>query len=268
MPNFICATCGVQFAESVEPPERCPICEDERQYIGWQGQRWTTLEELRTKHHSIIKVEEPGLVGIGTEPSFAIGQRAQVVQTPSGNVLWESTSLIDDNAIAQVKALGGITAIALSHPHYYSAMVEWSRAFDVPIYIHARDRQWVARPDPAIVFWEGDRHALNSHLTLIHCGGHFEGSTVLHWPAGAEGRGVLLAGDTIYVVSDRRWVSFMRSYPNHIPLSASAVKQVVAAVEPYAFDRIYSAWFDRTLMSDGKVALLRSAERYVKAITD
>lgn len=268
MPHYLCLTCGVQFSESNEPPAHCPICEDERQYIGWQGQRWTTLEQLRADHHSLIKTEESGLIGIGMEPAFAINQRAQVVQTPHGNVLWESTSLIDEAAIAQVKSLGGLTAIALSHPHYYSAMVEWSHAFDVPIYIHAGDRQWVVRPDPAIVFWEGDRHSLNPDLTLIHCGGHFAGSAVLHWRSGADGRGVLLAGDTIYVVSDRRWVSFMRSYPNHIPLSASAVKQIMAAVEPFAFDRIYSAWFDRTLLTDAKAALHRSAERYIRAITE
>ena len=53
--------------------------------------------------------------------------------------------------------MGGIKAIAISHPHYYSSMVEWSRAFGgVPIYLHAADRQWVMRPDHAIVFWEGE----------------------------------------------------------------------------------------------------------------
>ena len=268
MPHYLCVTCGTQFAETTEPPTECPICIDDRQYIGWQGQHWTTLEQLRTDHRTIFKTEEPRLTGIGMEPAFAINQRTQVVQTPSGNVLWESTSLIDDATIAQVNALGGLTAIAISHPHFYSAMVEWSRAFEVPIYLHVADRQWVLRPDPAIVFWEGDRHSLNLDLTLIRCGGHFSGSTALHWRGGAEGRGVLLAGDTIYVAADRRWVSFMHSFPNLLPLPASAVNQIVAAVEPFAFDRIYSAWFDRVLMTDAKAALRRSADRYIRAITD
>src|SRR6266849_11193792 len=51
-------------------------------------------------------------------------------------------------------------------------------------------------------------------VALVHCGGHFEGGTVLHWPGGANGKGALLTGDLITVVQDRRYVSFMRSYPN------------------------------------------------------
>ncbi|HEX7974323.1 MAG TPA: hypothetical protein VF498_07935, partial [Anaerolineales bacterium] len=72
MSNYICKTCGTQFTETEHPPEHCPICEDERQYIGWDGQQWTTLDELRRDHHNIIKTLEPGLIGIGTHPDFAI----------------------------------------------------------------------------------------------------------------------------------------------------------------------------------------------------
>jgi glyoxylase-like metal-dependent hydrolase (beta-lactamase superfamily II) len=157
--------------------------------------------------------------------------------------------------------------MAISHPHYYSSMVEWSRAFnDVPVYLHAADRQWVVRPDPAIVFWEGDTHTLADGLTLIRGGGHFEGGTMLHWAAGAQGRGVLLPGDIIQVVHDRRWVSFMYSYPNLIPLSAKAVKRVAASVAPYAFERIYSPWPGRVVMADGSSVVRRSAERYLNAL--
>ncbi len=268
MTHYICATCGTQFPDSPEPPAHCPACEDERQYIGWQGQKWTTLDALRSERHNHLKTEEPNLTGIGTEPSFAIGQRALLIQTPGGNVLWESTSLIDDETITAVKALGGIKAIAISHPHYYSSMIEWSKAFDAPIYLNELDRQYVVRPDPAIQFWQGDAYALQDGLTIVRCGGHFAGSTVLHWPAGAERRGVLLAGDTIYVVSDRRYVSFMRSYPNHIPLPPRTIQQIVNAVEPFAYDRIYSAWYDRTILANAKAAVHQSAERYIRAITE
>ena len=268
MDHYICATCGTQFPLSAQPPAGCPICLDERQYIGWKGQQWTTLEQLRAGHHSIIKEEEPGLTAIGTEPSFAIGQRAQLVQTPQGNVLWESLTVLDDAAIEAVRARGGLSAIAISHPHYYSSMIEWSQVFGgVPIFLHAAERPWVMRPDPAIVFWEGETQPLLGGLTLIRCGGHFAGAQVLHWPAGAEGRGVLLAGDILYVVSDRRYLSFMYSYPNLIPLNAAAVRRIAQAVEPFAFDRIYSAWFDRTLASGAREAVARSVERYVTAIT-
>jgi hypothetical protein len=104
------------------PPEHCPICEDERQYVGWGGQTWTTLEALRADYHNVIKSVEPGLTGIGTYPTFAIGQRALLVQTAQGNILWDCISLIDDPTIAAVQALGGISAIAISHPHFYSSM--------------------------------------------------------------------------------------------------------------------------------------------------
>lgn len=264
--NYICRTCGTQYPASPKLPERCPICEDERQYVGWKGQQWTTLAELREDHHNVIRAEEPGLTGIGTSPSFSIGQRALLVQSPKGNVLWDCITLIDEATISEVKALGGISAIAISHPHYYSSMIEWSRAFDAPVYLHAADREWVMRPDPAVHFWEGETLPIGDGLTLIRCGGHFPGGTVLHWPGGAEGRGALLTGDIINVVQDRRYVSFMYSFPNLIPLPAAAVRRVAAAVEPFAFDRIYSAWWDKVTLSDAKAAVRRSADRYIAAI--
>lgn len=268
MPNFICVTCGTQFAATNVPPSHCPICADERQYVGWDGQQWTTLDELRRDHRNAIHLEEPGLAGIVTERGFAIGQRALLVQSSAGNCLWDCISLIDDATVQAVQALGGIAAIAISHPHFYGAMVEWSRAFGgAPIYLHADDRAHVMRPDPAVCFWEGDARELGAGITLIHCGGHFAGSSVLHWASGAGGRGVLLTGDTIYVVSDRRYVSFMRSYPNLIPLPASAVRRIVSAVEPFAYDRIYSAWPGRVVSSGAKAAVAQSAERYTGAMT-
>ncbi len=266
MNNFICRTCGTQFPESAMPPSHCPICEDERQYIGHEGQQWTTLNELRTNHHNLIKTVEPHLTGIGTEPRFAIGERALLVQTPQGNLLWDCISLLDAETITAVSTLGGIDAIAISHPHYYSSMIEWSRAFDAPIYLHAADRQWVMRPDPAIQFWAGETKLLWDGLTLIRGGGHFDGGTMLHWPAGAEGRGALLTGDIIQVVADRRYVSFMYSYPNLIPLPTRKVKQVVAAVAPFPFDRIYGAWWDTVVVEGAKTAVSASAARYIQAI--
>jgi glyoxylase-like metal-dependent hydrolase (beta-lactamase superfamily II) len=259
-------TCGTQFTEAGQPPDDCPICTDERQYIGWNGQQWTMLETLRQGHHNLVKPLEPGLTGIGTEPRFAIGQRALLVQTAAGNLLWDCISLIDDMTVAAVKAVGGIAAIAISHPHYYSSMVEWAKAFDAPIYLHAADRQWVMRSDPAIVFWEGATKSLDGGLTLIHCGGHFAGSTVLHWAAGAGNKGALLTGDTINVVTDRRYVSFMYSYPNLIPLPAESVRRIVAAVEPFPYDRIYGAWWDLVINTGAKAGVAYSAERYLKLI--
>jgi len=266
MAHYICVTCGVQFAATDRPPERCPVCEDPRQYVGHDGQQWTTLETLQHDHHAVIKPEEAGLTGIGTDPDFAIGQRALLVQTPTGNVLWDCISLLDDPTIAAVKALGGIAAIAISHPHFYACMVEWGRAFDAPIYLHAADRQWVMRPDPAVVFWEGETRSLAEGVTLIRCGGHFAGGTVLHWAAGAEGRGALLSSDILTVVSDRRYVSFMYSYPNLIPLPVGAIEGIVSALKPFRYDRIYGSWWQRVVAEEGETAVARSAARYVAAI--
>jgi glyoxylase-like metal-dependent hydrolase (beta-lactamase superfamily II) len=270
MPNFICATCGVQHAEGETdaPPEICPICEDERQYIGHNGQRWTTISDLKKDHHNRIEEIEPDLTGIGTVPGFAIGQRALLVRTPNGNVLWDCISLLDEDTVEAVRALGGISAIAVSHPHTVGSLVEWSHAFDyAPIYWHADNRRWVMRPDRAFEFWEGETCPLVDGITLIRCGGHFDGSTVLHWPLGAGGRGALLTGDTMQVASDRRYVSFMYSYPNMIPLNRRTIERIVNAVEPYEFERIYGGWWDFHVM-DAKAALTRSAERYIRAISE
>ncbi len=266
MNNYICKTCGVQFSKTAVPPMRCPVCEDERQYVGWEGQQWTTLQGLQAEHHNMVREVEPHLTGIGTSPNFAIAQQALLVQTPSGNLLWDCVSLLDEATIAAVEALGGIEAIAISHPHFYSTMIEWSRAFDAPIYLHAADKKWVMRPDAAIKFWQGERKALWAGMTLIRGGGHFAGGTMLHWAAGANGSGALLTGDIIQVVSDRRYVSFMYSYPNLIPLPAYKVQQIVNAVQPYSFERIYAAWWGRIVQQDAKMAVSRSAARYIQAL--
>jgi hypothetical protein len=265
---WICVTCGNQHAPAARPPAGCAICLDERQYVGPGGQRWTTLDELRADHRAEIREEEPGLIGIGASPGIAIGQRALLVESAAGNVLWDCATLLDDEIVAAVRARGGIAAIAISHPHYYATMVEWSRAFDAPIHLHAADRRWVMRPDESISPWDGERLDLLDGLTLLRLGGHFAGGTVLHWAAGAAGHGALLSGDIVQVVADRRWVSFMRSYPNLIPLPPSEVEAMVDALEPWPFDRLYGAWFDRVVTEDAHGAVRRSAERYRRAVSE
>lgn len=267
MPNYICVMCGNQYRATEAPPARCPICEDERQYVNPNGQAWTTLEALQQASHNVIGSLEPGLTEIGTKPKFAIGQRALLVQAAGGNVLWDCVSLIDEATITAIEALGGISALAMSHPHMFGSMVEWSHAFgQAPIYLHADYEPWVQRPDPVIRFWAGDSHRLDAGVTLHRCGGHFSGSTVLLWPEGAEGRGVLLSSDTIHVAPDRRHVSFMYSYPNYIPLPAATVDGIVAQVMPLKFDRMYSHFYHLDIEADAKEAVRRSAARYRQAI--
>jgi hypothetical protein len=268
MPNYVCVTCGTQYPESEQPPAHCPICEDERQYVNPNGQTWTTLDELRQQHHNTIEPVEPNLYRLHSEPKVGIGQYAHLVQTSNGNVLWDCITLIDAATIDAVRALGGIKAIAVSHPHFHSSVVEWSRAFDnVPVYIHARNSRWVMRPDRSITLWEEATQSILDGLTLIRCGGHFDGSAVLHWRDGAEGRGVLLTGDTIDIVADTRYVTFMYSYPNQIPLPPSKIRAIVQAVEPFEFDRMYEA-FGAVTQQGAKASVINSADRYVRAISE
>ena len=267
MPNFLCSTCGTQYPESLLPPEQCVICTEERQYVGWKGQLWTTVDTMRAEHRNRFETESEGLVGIGTEPAFAIGQRALHFMTPRGGILWDCISLVDDASVAAVQTLGGVAAMAISHPHFYSSMVDWSRALGgVPIYLNARDREWVMRQDPAVRYWDGAALEIAPGVTLVHCGGHFAGSTVLHWAAGGGGLGALLTGDTIMVNQDRRTVSFMYSYPNLIPLNAAAVQRIAEAVEPYEFEQVFGGWFGKNVLEGGKQAVRYSARRYLRAI--
>jgi hypothetical protein len=266
MPAFICNTCGTQFAASDTPPQRCPICDEERQFVPPSGQTWTTHDALARRYSNTFREEEPGLIGIGSVPAFAIAQRALLLKTDKGNVLWDCISLLDAATMEIVKGLGGLVGIAISHPHYYSSMVEWAHTFNVPIHLHAADKQWVMRPDPAIKFWDGDTLQLATGVTLIRCGGHFVGGTVLHWARGGGGRGSLLSGDIVQVIPDRKFVTFMRSYPNMLPLSAPAVERIGALLEPYDYDVIHGAWFDRTIPRGGKDVVKRSIARYIDAV--
>jgi Reverse transcriptase-like len=262
---WICVTCGVQYPLSDEPPAECPICLDERQYVGWGGQQWTTMSRLaESGRHNAITELEPGLLNLGTEPPVAIGQRAMLVRTPAGNVMWDCITYADEETIDHLRELGGLSGIAISHPHFYASMATWSAAFgDCPIYIHAADQEWVQFRSPGLRLWDGDAREIAPGLTLINTGGHFAGAAVLHWAAGAGGRGVLLTGDSITVVQDRRWVSFMYSFPNLIPLSDAEVRHIVDVVRPFPYERIYSAWEGRVTATDGPASLERSAARYL-----
>lgn len=265
MPAWICATCAVQQPDTDQRPEHCPICEDERQYVGWEGQRWTTTTELSRAHATDLRKEEPDLLGVGMNPEFGIGQRALLVQTPSGNVLWDCTALIDDTARERITELGGIDAICMSHPHFYGAHIDIAEAFDARVLIPRADQQWIQRPSPRIELFDDDIEPLPG-LTLARIGGHFDGAAVLHWPAGCDGRGALLTGDTITVVQDRDWVSFMWSYPNLIPLDETIVLDIATRVERFSFDRVYGGWWGRVVIQDGAAAIRRSADRYVARI--
>jgi hypothetical protein len=256
---WICKTCAVEHSEQVEV---CAICADERQWVPADGQHWTTLEELTAAGFKVqVKDVEPGLYGITSEPDAGIGQQSMLVQTPEGNLLWDPIGYLDDDGVRRVRELGEVVAIIASHPHMYGVQVEWSRALGgVPVYVSEADLGWVARQDPVIKSWSGKLNPLPG-VTLIQPGGHFPGSAVVHWAAGADGKGVILAGDTIFANPDRTSVSFMRSYPNRIPLSGAVVDRVARSLDVFEYDRLYGN-FGASIPVDARAVVRRSADRH------
>ncbi|MGO4572362.1 MBL fold metallo-hydrolase [Microvirga sp. 2TAF3] len=268
MPTFLCSACGTSYPPADSPPSACPICDDERQFVPEAGQAWITREKLASRHNIAWRLHEPDLFSIHTVPAFAINQRAFLLRTPHGNVLWDCIALLDEATKEIVQGLGGLSAIAISHPHYYTTMQDWSRAFGhVPIYLHAADREWIMRPAPEIRLWEGDTLEIAPDITLIRLGGHFPGGTVLHWARPHDGAGVLLSGDVIQVAADVRRVSFLWSYPNMMPLPAREVRRIGEALAPWRYDRIYGAFVGKDVKSDAQAVVARSIERYAQLLT-
>src|SRR6202047_3760295 len=232
MPIQICNTCGTSYPETAEPPSRCAICEDERQCGPRAGQAWTTPASLASGHVNAWRRLEADLFEIHTQPQFAIGQRALLLRTPQGNILWDCIALLDDATKALVRGLGGLVAIAISHPHYYTCMQDWARSFDCPVHLHAADAAWIMRADSMIRLWDGETLEIAQGVTLLRLGGHFPGGTVLHWAEGADGRGAILSGDILQVAAGVRRVSFLWRYTNMMPLAGATVRRITDTVSP------------------------------------
>jgi hypothetical protein len=261
MPKFLCTACGVQYPESPVPPSRCVICEDPRQFVPKTGQGWTTSEKLGVDHFNAFRKIGTGLFAFSTVPRFGIGQRAFLIVTPSGNVLWDCVSFLDSATIDIIRLLGGLRAIAISHPHFYSAIATWGQTFDCQVFLHEADREWVVDPDRCITFWTSESKEILPGITIHRLGGHFPGSTVLHW----ADRQALFPGDTILVAFDRKHVSFMWSYPNNVPLPAADVERIGSGLGALDFDSIYSPFWERgEIERNGKEAVAWSILRHLK----
>lgn len=261
MTVWICGTCGVEHAEKVAV---CAICRDERQWVPASGQQWTTLSELSANGVRAELTElEPDMYGIDASPRVGIGQRTKLLRTSAGSLLWDPIGFVDDEMATRVRELGPVVAICASHPHMFGVQVEWSRALGgVPVLVAEIDQHWVQRPDPSIQTWAGDLEVLPG-VTLIQIGGHFPGSAVVEWCAGASGRGVLLSSDTVFANQDRTSVSFMRSFPNHLPLSPGVVGRLADRLKSIRFDRLYGN-FDTVIETNASEIVSRSAERHIR----
>jgi len=259
---WVCGRCGNEYPDTVHPPAgACAICADEREALPPDGQRWTSHEEIAAETRVVVEFLEPDLYAVTTVHEVGIGQRGLLVRTPEGNLLWEPPGHLDQHSIDTIAGLGGVAVISASHPHLVGAAVSWSHALGHPPVLRAAaDRDWVLRPDPVVRLWSDTVQVLPG-LTLVPCGGHFAGSGVCHWSAGADGRGVLLTGDTVAVGGDRRSVSAMRSYVNDIPLPGRAIHAITAALAPYRYDRIYGG-FDH-IDTDARRIVADSFSRYL-----
>lgn len=259
----VCTACGTSYDEQQSQIEHCKICEDERQFVPASGQKWTSLPSLQATHCNKWQQHAANVFSLQTVPSFAINQRAFLLQTPHGNVLWDCIANFDDATKAIVTALGGIHAIAISHPHYYSTMQDWAAAFDAPIYLHANDSQWIMRDSPHIHLWHNDELEIVPEVKLVRLGGHFAGGCVLHW---THDDGVLLSGDIVQVTPGADAVSFMWSYPNMLPLPAAAVSDIMRRLAALKFSRLYGAFEHRQILTDAQRIVMQSGEKYIACL--
>lgn len=256
-----CCTCGTQYKTTLSSPEFCPICNDDRQYLAEDGQNWTDSAEIAANHQVLIRELSPTLFSLQVTPLFAFGNRALLVISPEGNILWDCIPLLNQEIIDFISSKGGIKAIAFSHPHFYSNVNEWAEVFDCLVYIHAADDQWMFNKGPRIRFWQGSERQLWDGISIINTGGHFPGSSVLRVP-GLSADGALLAGDSIYVAKSKKHLAFMYSYPNVIPLPENELTEVIRRVEQIEFDSIYGGFEWQNLTQIAREVFKSSIERY------
>ncbi|KAI1111066.1 beta-lactamase-like protein [Nemania sp. NC0429] len=257
---LVCKTCGTQFPTADKHSvTTCFICDDPRQYVPPSAQSFVSLDALRSGGYKNVftpLLGDPGrLIAIHSEPKVAIGQRAILVRTPRGNVLWDCLTLIDDETVAKIKELGGLGAIVISHPHYYSTHLEWARAFDCPVYLASEDRKWLAQQDPEYQIFVSETATDVLGTRALKLGGHFPGSMVMLF----EDR--LLIADTIMTTPSGlgNWdvdalgaarerpqgissFSFMWSYPNMIPLPPDALEHMWDILKNYEFSGTHGAF--------------------------
>lgn len=256
----ICATCGTKFPNNYKE-SFCPICEDDRQYVPLGGQKWTKTKELLKEHHVEIKEVRPNLYEFIIRPSFAIRQRALFVVSESGNVLWDCIPLIDENLVKFIKRKGGLKAIAISHPHYYSNMTEWAELFNCPIHITGSEKEFVVCGSDKIQYWDGESLPLWDGMEVKRIGGHFPGSSILHIPDFSE-KGAILCGDTFYLALSMNHIAVMYSYPNRIPLPIKEVQRIKEEMKHIDFDEFYGFNSYQNMTGNPKELMMKSLERY------
>lgn len=280
---LICTACGTQYPTSDRQQQsRCFICDDPRQFTPPSGQSFTTLGSIKSSLAGYKNIfhryeKDDRLTFIYTTPKFAIGQRCILVRTPAGNILWDCITLLDDATVDEINKLGGLKAIVISHPHYYSTHLQWARTFGCPVYLAAEDKKWLAQTDPERqVFLEPGTtekrvsiSGQDSGAIILKLGGHFPGSLVLLFDRR------LFVADTLLTtpagigswetdaVGNRRdghlgrpeganSFAFMWSIPNMIPLSPEEISGMWDVLGKHEFRSTHGAFMGQDI-EDGKI---------------
>jgi glyoxylase-like metal-dependent hydrolase (beta-lactamase superfamily II) len=257
----ICSTCGTCYPEA-SVLETCPICLDERQWVPQGGQQWTKKEDLHRKHSIKLNRLHQRLYELEINPVFAIGQRALLVLSDQGNVLWDCIPLLDECTIEFIKSKGGLKAIAFSHPHFYSNMNEWAETFSCPVYIHQNDEEHIMVKGSNIRLWTGDEINLWDGMRIINIGGHFAGSSILHVPFLSK-EGTIICGDTLFLSPSKKHFSAVYSSPNRIPLPIAKIQRIKKRFDNIQFDAFYGYHNIQNLDKDVKDILEISLAKYV-----
>lgn len=259
--KIICTTCGTQYPLTSAVNVECPICNDDRQYVPENGQGWTNLNELQKNFSLITNKLKENLYELKMAPSFAIGQRALLVITPQGNILWDCIALLNEPTIEFIKSKGGLAAIAFSHPHYYTTMNEWAEIFNCPIYIHQKDEQWIFNKGRQVQLWNNTEKELWDEIRLINIGGHFPGSSILHVPLLSD-NSTILCGDTFYISPSKKHAAVMYSYPNRIPLPVQEVQRIKKQMLNIQFDTVHGFYDYQNIYSNAKQMIIHSLDKY------
>lgn len=259
--RLICTTCGTQMTLGFDKNSNCPICSEERQYIPDRGQTWTTHQKLQSNH--IVKNLQlsENLYEFTIDSTFGIGQRALMVISDEGNILWDCIPLLNEKVIEFIKAKGGLKAIAFSHPHFYSNMNDWADVFDCPILIHKNDAEHIMVKGKHLNLWEGDELELWDGMKLFLIGGHFAGSSILHVPYLSKG-GSIICGDTLFLSPNKQHFSVVWSSPNRMPLPLIEIRRIQARLEGIPFDAFYGYIGIQNLTENVKEILRKSFVRY------
>lgn len=291
----ICETCGaqsdVQNPKELQQRDECFICLDPRQAVPESGQKWTKISNWLTNSSrlqcNLVPQDnfDPGLFRVMAKDytnMVGIGQTPWLILTEKGIVIWDCSAYFTVDLFNSIKQLSSlyqvpIVAIAISHPHFYTTSLTWAKALQTKLYISNLDKRWYQRDHDSkhINFFKSSQIEIIPGITMIRCGGHFDGSCVLHWDrkiakcpkglgTGKKETGVIFCSDTFAPASDRKQITFMWSYPNFIPLPPKDIVQIWKSVQQFEFDDILGAWPGKYIYGDARQKVLKSAKNFVR----